>query len=190
MKTLKNCGFRVRAIVSDNHSANVLAYNLLLKEFGHLDDNLFIEHDYQKIYLFHDAVHLIKNVRNNFLNYKRFIFPAFEYDGFEDPVSLKGVQFSWELFHDVFEKDSLLEANVRKAPKIIHKVLQPDNSKQNVQDSFTVFHESTSAALTRYFPEKKNETEFLKHFNTWWIISNSKVQFSNHIWTIWQKRMM
>ena len=48
LKTLKNCGFRVRAIVSDNHSANVLAYNLLLKEFGHLDDNLFIEHNYQK----------------------------------------------------------------------------------------------------------------------------------------------
>ena len=49
-----------RAIVSDNHSANVLAYELPLKEFGHLDDNLFIEHDYQKIYLLHDAAHLIK----------------------------------------------------------------------------------------------------------------------------------
>ena len=29
LKTLKNCGFRVRAIVSDNHSPNVLAYKLL-----------------------------------------------------------------------------------------------------------------------------------------------------------------
>ena len=28
LKTLKNCGFRVRAVASDNHSANVLAYNL------------------------------------------------------------------------------------------------------------------------------------------------------------------
>ena len=94
MKTLKNCGFRVRAIVSDNHSANVLAYNLLLKEFGHLDDNLFIEHDYQKIYLLHDAVHLIKNVRNNLLNYKRFIFPAFENDGFQDTILFKDDQIS------------------------------------------------------------------------------------------------
>ena len=50
LKTLKNCGFRVRAIVSDNHSASALACKLLLKESGHLDDNLFIEHDYQKIY--------------------------------------------------------------------------------------------------------------------------------------------
>ena len=67
LKTLKNCGFRIRAIVSDNHSANVLAYKLLLKEFGHLDDNLFIERDYQKICLFHDAVHLTKSVRNKFI---------------------------------------------------------------------------------------------------------------------------
>ena len=59
---MKNCGFRVRAIVSVKHPVNVLAYKLLLKEFGHLDDDLFIEHDYQKIYLLHDAVHLIKNV--------------------------------------------------------------------------------------------------------------------------------
>ena len=50
LKTLKNCGFRARAVVSENHSANVLAYKLLLKETGHLDDHLFIQHDYQKIY--------------------------------------------------------------------------------------------------------------------------------------------
>ena len=112
-KTLKNCVFRVRAIVSDNHSANRLAYKVLLKEFGHLDDNLFIEHDYQKIYLLHDAVHLIKKVRNNLLNYKRFIFPAFEYDGFEDPISFKGGQISWKIFHNVFEKDKLLEKSYK-----------------------------------------------------------------------------
>ena len=105
MKTLKNCGFRVRAIVSDNHSANVLAYNLLLKEFGHLDDNLFIEQDYQKIYLLHNDVHLINlTLRNNLLNYKPFIFPAFEYDGLEDPISFKGGQISWKLFHNILKK--------------------------------------------------------------------------------------
>ena len=60
LKTLKNYGFRVRAIVSENHSASVLVYKLLLKESGHLDDDLFMEHDYQKIYLLHDAIHLFK----------------------------------------------------------------------------------------------------------------------------------
>ena len=117
MKTLKNCGFRVRAIVSDNHSANVLAYKLLLKEFSHPDDNLFIEHDYQKIFLLHDAVRLIKNVRNNLLNYKRFIFPAFEYDGFKDMILFKGGSNFLVIISRCFEKDSPLEANLRKAPK-------------------------------------------------------------------------
>ena len=98
LKTLKNCGFRVRAIVSDNHSANLLAYKLFIKEFGHLDDNLFTEHDCQKIYLLHDAAHLIKNVRNNLLNYKHFIFTAFEYDGFEDQFHLKVVIFLGNYF--------------------------------------------------------------------------------------------
>ena len=70
---------------------------------------------------------------------------------------------------------------MRKAPKITHKVLQPGICKQNVPVALMIFHESTSAAVTSYFPEKKNEAQVLKLFNTWWIISNSKVQFSNHI---------
>ena len=82
-----------RVIVSDNRSASVLAYKLLLKDSGHLDDHLFIEHDYQKICLLHDAIDLTKNVRNNSLNYKIFIFPAFEYDRIEDPVSFKVIKF-------------------------------------------------------------------------------------------------
>ena len=53
LKTLKNCGFKVRLIVSDNPSANVLPYKLLLKESGRLDDYLFIQYYYQKIYLLH-----------------------------------------------------------------------------------------------------------------------------------------
>ena len=153
---MKNCGFRVTAIVSDNHSASsVLAYKLVLKEFGHLDDNLFIEHNYQKIYLLHGAVHLIKNVRNNLLTYKRFIFLVFEYYGVEDPILFKSGQISWKLFLDVFEKDSLLETNLKKAPKITLKVLHPGNCKQNIPLTLVFFYESTSAALTNYFPEKK-----------------------------------
>ena len=56
------------------------------------------------MYWLHDAVHLIKNVRNNLLNYKRFIFPAFEYDGFKDTILFKGGQTSWKLYHDVLKK--------------------------------------------------------------------------------------
>ena len=30
LKTLKKCGFRIRAIISDNHSANVLAHKMVI----------------------------------------------------------------------------------------------------------------------------------------------------------------
>ena len=93
--------------------------------------------------MLYDAVHLIKNVTNNLLNYKHFIFPVSEYDGFEDPILFKGGQISGKLFHNVFEKDTLFEANSRKAPKITRKVLHPGNCKQNVSVALTIFHEST-----------------------------------------------
>ena len=64
----------------------------------------------KKIYLLHNSEYLIKNVTNNLLNYKRFMFPVFEYDGFEDAVSFKGGQTSGKLYHHAFEK-----ANWRKA---------------------------------------------------------------------------
>ena len=111
------------------------------------------------------------------MNYKRFIFPAFQYDGFEDPISFKGGQIPWKLFHGVFEKDSLLEANLRKVPKITHNVLYPGKCKQNIPVTIAIFHESASVALTSYFPETQNAAEFLKLVNTWWIISSFKVQF-------------
>ena len=53
----------VRAIVSDNHYANVLPYKLLLMELDHVNDDL--EYDYWKFCLLHDTLHLIKNVKNN-----------------------------------------------------------------------------------------------------------------------------
>ena len=137
---MRNCCFRVTPIVSENHSVNVLVYKLLLKEPGHLDDDLFVDHNYSKIYLLHDAVNLIKNVRNKLLNYKRFIFSTSKYNGFEDPISFKGGEISWKLFHNVFEKDSLLEANMRKANKDIskaHKVFHPEAKRSSCPPDFS-----------------------------------------------------
>ena len=48
LKTLKNCSFTVRAIVSHNHSANVLAYKLLLKEFGCTYCRLYCKEIFEK----------------------------------------------------------------------------------------------------------------------------------------------
>ena len=128
------------------------------------------------IYLFYDSVHLLKNIRNNLLNVRRFFFPPFQFDQFFDDIDVPGGEISWKLFHDVHEQDELIPAHLRKAPKISNETLHPGNNKQNVSLALNVFDRTTSTAVIEYFPEKKDASEFLKLINTWWTISNSKAQ--------------
>ena len=68
------------------HKPSFSAYIQLLVENGKAADDLFITLNGRKIYLFFDTVHLIKNVRNNLLIKKRFLFPDFNFTEFYDPV--------------------------------------------------------------------------------------------------------
>ena len=80
--------------------------------------------------------------------------------------------------HDVFERDAQLDGNLKKAPKVALKVLRPSSNKQNVPLAPAMFDETTSAAIQWYFPQHSSAAEFLQLFQKWWIISNSKSQFS------------
>ena len=83
----------------------------------------------QKIYPCFDTVHLIKSIRNNLLNNKRFIFPEFTFEEFNDPINVKGGEISWKLLHDTYEKNCTSQANLRKAPRLNLKALHLDNNK-------------------------------------------------------------
>ena len=41
-----------------------------------------------------------------------------------------------------------------------------------------IFDETTYTAIQSYFPQHSSAAEFLQLFQMWWIISNSKSQFS------------
>ena len=81
---LQSSGFKVRAVVTDNHSSNVSAFACLLKKYCNTSSTLFINHpayrNSLKTYLFYDMVHIIKNVRNNLLHAEKFVFPSFQFD--------------------------------------------------------------------------------------------------------------
>ena len=83
----------------------------------------------------YDAVQSGKNIRNNLLNYKCFSFPSFKFDGFKNPINVQGGKIKWKFFHDIHEKDSLLEANLRKAPGLSIKVLHP-TTQENARKTF------------------------------------------------------
>ena len=76
LHSLAQTGFTVRGIVTDNHNSNINAFKSLKQKFVK-GDQLFIQHPsnpHKNIYLFFDTPHLIKNVRNNLLNSRRFVF--------------------------------------------------------------------------------------------------------------------
>ena len=98
-------GFNVRAVICDNHAANVSAFTKLILQFGEDNESLFINFQSLKVYLFYDTVHLIKNVRNNLFSKKRLVFPQFSFFEFNDDVIVNPGEISWKLLYDVHEKD-------------------------------------------------------------------------------------
>ena len=109
LETLFESSFNVKAVVTDNHSTNVLSFNILRSKYGEKDNKLsfnFMGHTiYIYIYNLYDSMHLIKNVINNFVNSKCFVFPSFEFTEFEDNIPVDAGEISWYLLHNVHEKD-------------------------------------------------------------------------------------
>ena len=176
-------GFNMKVVICDNHAANVSTFSKLILQFGEDDESLFINFQSQKFHLFYDIVYFIKNVRNNLLSKKQLVFLQFSFFEFNDDVIVHPDEISWKLLHDVHEKDQKLDANLRKDQKMTNKVLHPGKYKQNVQLALDIFHETTVAAISSYFPNCNDAVGFLKRFNTWWTISNTKGQycFGNYV---------
>ena len=186
LSSLHECGFHVRAVISDNHSTNVAAFKLLENAYGITGSPDTITHpsrENSKIYLFYDSVHLLKNIRNNLVNARRFRFPSFNFCKFYDEIRVPGGEISWKKLHDVYDRDQKLPAYLRKAPKLSYKCLHPGDNKQSVPLALGIFDRSTAVAIAEYFPESCDASEFLKLVNTWWIISNSKQQY-NQSWRL------
>ena len=165
---LGESGFRVRAVVTDNHSSNVNAFKELKKKHNS-SDGYSVKHPKNhntKTYLLFDNVHLLKNVRNNLLANKKFVFPSFDINLGSEKISSPDGQISWGDFHRLHEKDAALDANLRKAPKLTYSVLHPGNNKQDVQRALAIIHDKTIAAFKSFFPEREDCAGVLSLFNT------------------------
>ena len=82
--------------------------------------------------MFFDNVHLLKNIRNNLLNSKKFVFPSFSFFIKDQIISASENGYvAWRDLHDVYDKDTKDKGNLRKAPKLTFKALRPGNNKQN-----------------------------------------------------------
>ena len=110
--------------------------------------------------MFYDSVNLLKNIRNNLLNGRLFIFSPFQFEGFFDLTNVPGGEIPWKLFHGVFESDMSLPGQLRKAPKLSNETLHPGNNKQNVALALNVSDLSTAVVITEYFLKRKDAAVF------------------------------
>ena len=105
---LSKVGRNVRAVVTDNHSSNVNAFNCLLYTYGANDSKLFIQHpdNNTKTYLFFDNVDLMKNVRNSLFNAKKFVFPSFTFNVKGVVLNSPDGYISWSDLHSIYDQGS------------------------------------------------------------------------------------
>ena len=170
---LMNSGFFIWAVVADNHSANVNAFNILIDKFeGDKTHYITLSNPPQKIFLFFDSVHLLKNIRNSLLNKKKFVFPAFTFEISNISVSGKEGYIAWSDLHKVYNKDNALNVKLRKAPKLTLKALHPSDNKENVNLAVAIFHETNIAGCESYFPDQADMSNFLRLVSCWWTIAN------------------
>ncbi|GBN61968.1 hypothetical protein AVEN_214159-1, partial [Araneus ventricosus] len=180
---LEHIGFIVFAVVSDNNSINRSAMSQFdtpvdskkKKEFR----MVYVHPSDKKRPLFYliDSVHLIKCVRNNWLNQKNdvnsFFFPNFEGNG---KKSFHQASFaSLRKLHPV-DSNNL----VKHSCKLTLKALSPSSLEtQNVSLALQVFNDNTVGALkevgNRYEIEHFEDTaEFIRIILTWRKIMNVK----------------
>ena len=153
ISSLSSIGFSVHIIVTDNHTSNVSAFNILRK-MHNSDNPLYFKHQQNTNKTF-DNVHIVKNIKNNLLNAKKFVFPTFSFKIGElvSIVSQNGY-ISWDDLKAIYESDAKLADNLRKAPKLTFKALYPYNNKQNIGLALNIFEESTIAAAVTFPIEK------------------------------------
>ena len=126
---------------------------------------------------FFDNVHLLKNIRNNLLNAKKFVFPEFSFSCLQKTIASKEGYIAWGDLKKIYNQDCSLSAHLRKAYKLTMSALHPYKNKQNVNLALAIFDESTIAAAKCYISERSDCSSFLTLIHTWWSIVNAKTQF-------------
>ena len=87
---------------------------------------------------------------------KKFVFSSFSLTINKEVVASSDNGFIAERdLHAVFDEDTMLKGNLRKAPKLTYKALHPGNNEQNVNLALAIFHDTTVAACKSYFPTTK-----------------------------------
>ncbi|KAF2903423.1 hypothetical protein ILUMI_02763 [Ignelater luminosus] len=170
---LHNNGFEVLGVVSDNYSINrkAISYFSNPPEVKIVYPNPADEN--KPLYFVIDTVHILKNIRNNWLNKRNqdFKYPNFSNMEISETASSEALK---EMHAS--ESTSLLKYGFN----LSLKTLYPSNlERQNVRLAVNIFNSSISIALKELGPRKhfknwEGTANFIEIISRWWDIVNVK----------------
>lgn len=179
---LENIGYRVLCVVSDNHSVNRKAMSLFTSPptnaivYPHPSDPS------RPLFFVIDPVHILKCIRNNWLNQKNdqlcFYFPELN-ENSDQPPRMVAASFATIREAYKLEYDQLL----RYGYTLSRKALYPSSlERQNVKLVLQIFNDFLPQALrslsekhTFLFPEET--ASFIDIVVKWWKIVNVKAPY-------------
>ena len=179
INNVTKAGFRIISLISDNNIINRNSFKLLsgtdvLKPYI---INPVNKED--KIYIIFDTVHLLKCVRNNWINLRN-NQKTFDFPDMTDKNTILAASFShFEVMYNM-EQTSL----VKQATRLNYKSLHPHSiERQNVKLVLRIFCDSTAAALqtlgphNEQLPNWEGTLVFVKTILKFWNIVNVKSSY-------------
>ena len=179
---LENIGFRVFAVITDNNAINRKA----MSQFA-VPSKLSIAYPHpcdqkRPLFFVFDSVHILKCIRNNWLNLKShdkcFAFPHFQ---FGDISTKSSTSYALASFSSLVQlHNTKCDSLIKFAYKLSYKALNPSTfERQNVKLALQIFNNFTAEALEILREKTQNpfnsDTQaFIKIIVTWWKIVNVK----------------
>ena len=176
---IEDCDLTVQAICTDNYPLNVSLFKLFSSDGKTLTPTVPHPNDpNRKLFLLFDFVHILKSIRNNWLNLKdydrTFAYPnPLIFPNFDDVNKIRTARFQDIRLLYKNEQSSL----IKQAHRLSSKACWPTMlEKQNVNLALKIFDLSTYAALsiynTTHINSKSQTPEFLEIIIKVWKIFN------------------
>ena len=177
---LENIGYFVIAVVTDNHSVNRKAMSFFAKNKS---INIVYPHPVSEdrpLFFVTDSVHVLKCIRNNWLNQKNagkcMFYPDF--DAIHD-IDIKTASFDTLRKLYEIESNNLLTYNYT----LTFKALHPSSfERQNVKLVLKIFNDLVANSLRELGPKYnlqfyKDTANYIEIIRKWWDVVNVKTPY-------------
>ena len=173
---VSTAGYRIIAVISDNNVVNRNSFKKLADSDSLVPFIYNPVHRDQKIFILFDSVHILKCIRNNWINQKNsrqtFTYPSFQDDSVIQRASFGDLKSLYEIEKGI---------TIKQAYRLSFKALHPHSiERQNVNLVLRIFNDTNIAALKSLGPNNtclvnwSGTADFIEIILKLWNIFNVK----------------